>query len=382
MRIKSVILAIIALTISGFAVAQEQSVVVDGRDTLYYNYTPITPTDKSKRPNLNFTVAPLYTPATSFAIGTSVQSYYTTKCEMLDRSLFTAAVVASVKGMYSVAVSNINPFCDGKHHLTTSISAYSMPAKFWGVGYQAATENSAVNYTNQRYSVMVEYLYRAAKNLYFGARIEADYSYCSKGFEEILTLLSPQASQQLFTTTISALIKYDSRDSGVNPQKGLYLSLCPYIHPKWFSSDIDHSFGVEGALSAYQKLWKGAVLAGEIYAQLNSQSTPWQLYARIGDSHRMRGYYEGQFIDRNMVTLQAELRQNIWRGIGVAAWGGAGNCFDRFSEYKWSQTLPTYGVGVRWLATESILLRLDYGFGLRVGGKLINGALFSLGSAF
>lgn len=382
MRLKAVVIAFIALFVNGFAVAQEQSVVVDGRDTIYYNYTPIMPVTESKRANLNFTVVPLYTPATSFAIGTSVQSYYTTKNKRLDRSLFSAVVVASIRGMYSVAVSNINPFCVGKHHLTTSISASSMPSKFWGIGYLSATKNSAINYTNQRYSAMAEYLNRVAKRVYIGMRIEADYNYCSKGFEDISTLLYPQAMQELFATTISAIIKYDSRDSGVNPQKGLYLSLRSYLRPKWFSSAQYHSFGLESAVSAYHRLWKGAVVAEELYTELNSQNTPWQLYAQIGDSHRMRGYYEGQFIDRNITILQIELRQDIWRGIGIAAWGGAGNCFDSFVNYKWSHILPNYGVGLRWLASKGVLLRLDYGFGLRVGGKLINGALFSLGSAF
>jgi hypothetical protein len=96
----------------------------------------------------------------------------------------------------------------------------------------------------------------------------------------------------------------------------------------------------------------------------------------------MRGYYEGQFTDRNLATLQVEITQNVWRGLGVAAWAGAGNCFCDFSNFSWNQTLPTYGVGIRWVTKENLILRFDYGFGAKVGGKIINGPLFCIGSAF
>jgi hypothetical protein len=96
----------------------------------------------------------------------------------------------------------------------------------------------------------------------------------------------------------------------------------------------------------------------------------------------MRGYYEGRFTDRNMVTAQAELRQNVWRRVGVALWVGAGNCFSSWNAFEWSHTLPNYGIGLRWELKKRVNIRFDYGFGSRVNGRLINGFQVVLNEAF
>ena len=383
MRIRVVAILSVLLFVGFNAKAQEYSIFIDGRDTIYYNYAPVSQRSKPKQFKTNFIIAPLYTPATSFALGAAVQSSYNTiNGGYINQSLLSVAAVASVKGMYSVDVSNSTPFRNGKHRITAAIRASSMPTKFWGIGYNAACTNSAIQYTRQHYSAQIGHLYRVVKHLHLGTQLDVEYSCCGKNGEAIIPLLSANAKRDVIATTISAIAKYDSRDSKQNPQKGLYVSLNPLVRPAWLSDAEKTSFGIIGSAAFYQKLWHGAVLAGELYTQLNSKHTPWQFYARLGDNHCMRGYYEGRFIDRNMATIQAELRQEIWMGIGVAAWGGAGNCFDSFANFKWQHTLPTYGLGVRWVASDNLVLRFDYGFGAKAGGKLINGALFAIGSAF
>ena len=99
--------------------------------------------------------------------------------------------------------------------------------------------------------------------------------------------------------------------------------------------------------------------------------------SRLGGSKRMRGYYEGQYNDNDMITLQVELRQNIWRRIGCVVWGGAGNVFPSFEKFKWGYTLPNYGIGLRWEFKKRINIRVDYGF-----GKHTSGFLFNINEAF
>jgi hypothetical protein len=106
------------------------------------------------------------------------------------------------------------------------------------------------------------------------------------------------------------------------------------------------------------------------------------MYALLGSNYRMRGYYEGRFSDLNMVTFQVELRQRVWRRLGVVVWGGAGNVFHSFDSFEWRQTLPNYGVGLRWELTKGINARIDYGLGGMVNGRLINGLVMSINEAF
>jgi hypothetical protein len=97
----------------------------------------------------------------------------------------------------------------------------------------------------------------------------------------------------------------------------------------------------------------------------------------------MRGYYAGRFNDLCAITLQAELRQTLFQRFGVVAWGGAGNLFHDFRSFEWMQTLPTYGVGIRYIVKRGVTLRFDYGFGSRDHrDKFIHGAVFSLNEAF
>ena len=85
----------------------------------------------------------------------------------------------------------------------------------------------------------------------------------------------------------------------------------------------------------------------------------------------MRGYYQGRYTDNDMITVQVELRQRIWRRIGCAVWGGAGNVFPSLSRFDWSQTLPNYGAGLRWELKKRVNVRLDYGFGKKTSGLLL-----------
>lgn len=86
----------------------------------------------------------------------------------------------------------------------------------------------------------------------------------------------------------------------------------------------------------------------------------------------MRGYYEGRYTDNDLVAVQLELRQRIWRRIGCTVWGGAGNVFADFASWRWSHTLPNYGFGLRWELKKRVNIRLDYGFGRKTGGFLLN----------
>jgi outer membrane protein assembly factor BamA len=178
-------------------------------------------------------------------------------------------------------------------------------------------------------------------------------------------------------------LELDTRNIITNPQQGVYLGVQAKIRPKGMSN-IGRTLW-SGRLSAnyYQKLWKGAILAFDLQGELNSEGTPWVYNATIGGLSAMRGYYAGRFNDLCAITLQAELRQHLYKGIGAVAWGGAGNIFNSFRQFDWSKTLPTYGVGLRYEIKRNINLRLDYGFGGKdYRGKLIHGAVFSINEAF
>ena len=99
---------------------------------------------------------------------------------------------------------------------------------------------------------------------------------------------------------------------------------------------------------------------------------------KLGGSLRMRGYYEGQYRDNNLIEVQLELRQHLWKRNGMVLWVGAGNVFENFRKFNFSETLPNFGIGYRWEFKSRVNVRLDLGF----GKDFKTGFMFNINEAF
>ena len=408
------IFAIFAL-ISSEVVAQNDTILVSNKDSVVYRYTPInivvsksskkssgwqrfvdyvadSATDQSFERKVDMTFVPsiYYTPSTSAGLLVMAAGRYRLDKENrnIPASDFSIYATASLTGFYRVGANGVNIFRNDRQRIIYNAEFFSQPTSFWGVGYDAAMDNSSMRYLASRTIVDARFLQKVAKGLFVG--LGADFNYHFGKFGG-----SKYASESDFVarlggdrvayaaTGISLFVEFDTRDAISNPQRGVYLGVQAKVRPKALGNVGETLW--YGCLSAnyYQKLWRGAVLALDLQSELNSVGTPWVYNASIGGVSAMRGYYAGRFNDLCAITLQAELRQHIYKGFGAAAWGGAGNIFRTFGKFDWRKTLPTYGVGLRYAIRHDINLRLDYGFGGRDNrGKLIHGAVFSINEAF
>ena len=394
------------------AAAQNDGILVAGKDTVAYRYTPMnTPAKKSssgrqrfadyiansnsdqsfeKAVDLTFAPAIYYTPSTSLGFAVMAGGLY--RIDKQNRNLppsdFSVYASVSLTGYYRVGVKGNNIFRNDNQRIVYNAEFYSQPIAFWGVGYDAAMTNGSLSYLSSRMIVDFRFLQRVYKRLFVG--VGADYNYHFGKFggskysseEEFLSRLGGEGVEYN-ATGISLFVEFDTRDVISNPQRGVYLSAQAKVRPKGMSN-IDRTLWA-GSLRAnyYQRLWKGAIVALDLRAELNSKGTPWVYNASLGGLSSMRGYYSNRFNDLCAMALQAELRQNLYKGLGVAAWGGAGNVFSTFGSFDWGKTLPTYGVGLRYAVRRNISFRFDYGFGTRDNnGRLIHGAVFSINEAF
>ena len=182
------------------------------------------------------------------------------------------------------------------------------------------------------------------------------------------------AGQKLHYTLsgIGMTLQYDSRDFIPAPERGTFLMVKQVIYPKGLGNSGKTLYKTTATADYYQRLWRGAVLATDIFGEFNSSGMPWCMLAELGGGYRMRGYYLGRYIDNNILSCQIEYRQRIWRRIGCAVWGGAGNVFSSFERFRWDQTLPNYGLGLRWEFKRRVNVRIDYGFGRKTSGLVFN----------
>ncbi len=190
------------------------------------------------------------------------------------------------------------------------------------------------------------------------------------------TITDERAGESVFSSGFATSLRYDTRDFIPNPRHGVLAQL-GYAH---FSPDTgsDSRFErYEAQLRSYFALGNMRELAWETNGAFTQGNVPWNQLPSLGNSHRMRGYYEGRYRDRNTLSTQLEYRQKLnWRH-GYVLWAGAGTMASRWHGLTRNPWLPTVGTGYRFTFKPGFNVRLDYGL-----GKNSSGFYFQAGEAF
>lgn len=303
-----------------------------------------------------------YTPETQISGIGGIKGTYRTACDIrIPYSYFSVMAGISTNLSISAGADGIwySPYVD------TSVEGFQIryecdfhytPRRFYGIGYEAGTAGLYGQFRETSFRLRADPLFRIARNLYLGP---------TAGFEfiklnEFRIYRTEDYVERYSSFSFGAHLEFDSRDSRLHTHKGLLLKLEQTVSPAF-----NYDTGLKTIVTAdiFHPLWKGAVLAFDIYGHLNNQSSYWMTWEQVGDETRMRGYYTGRYRDRNFLSIQAELRQNFTDVHGAVIWAGGGNIFPGFSEFDISKTLPTLGAGYR-LSLSGMILRFDFGFGL------------------
>ncbi len=325
---------------------------------------------KQKKFDFSIIGGPHYSDDTKLGLGLVAAGLY--RMDQAD-SLITPSNVSiygdiSTTGFYLLGVRGNNIFPKDKYRLNYNLYFFSFPSEFWGIGYEnGKNDANSSEYKRMQYQVKTEFLIRAARDFYVGPHMSFDYVE-GKDFDRLELI---EGMERLTVSAgIGAVMVYDSRDVITAPYKGIYLRLEQKFFPA-FMNKYDF-IRTDVVFDWYKKVWKGGVIAVDCHSQLNYGDVPWTMMANLGGSYRMRGYYEGRYRDENLVEAQVELRQNVWRRNGVVVWAGAGNVFRDFDNFKFSRTLPNFGIGYRWEFKKRVNVRLDYGFGQGQHGFIFN----------
>ena len=292
--------------------------------------------DRTFEKKIDFTFAggPSYSKNTSLGIGILAAGLY-----RLDRtdsvtvpSDISLYANVSVSGFYSVGIEGNTIFAHNRQRVDYTLEFSSAPTYTWGIGYNDVQKDDKRSYTEQRYEIKARYLREILPHAYIGGLLSFDHAQASKYDGE--TPLFGDQRLRYTTTGLGLTVEYDSRDFIPNPFKGVYVSFQETCYPKSLGNCGKALWQTTITADAYHRVWKDAILATDLYAEFNSDGTPWPMLARMGGNQRMRGYYLGRFTDNDMITFQIELRQRIWRRIGAVVWGGAGNVFPSLAEFS------------------------------------------------
>ncbi|WP_297830237.1 BamA/TamA family outer membrane protein [uncultured Rikenella sp.] len=339
-------------------------------------FTESNQVKKQKKFDFSVIGGPFYSNDVQLGLGIVASGLYRmdrrdTLTQPSNVSLFGSVATS---GFYIIGIQGSNLFPRDRYRLNYTLYTLSFPSYFWGIGYDMASDKANKSkYTQKQNQLKVDFQFRIADHLYLGPTASINHV-------DGLRLEQPRllAGQSPYVTSIGVgfVLNYDTRDVMTNAYKGWYIGLEQYANPKWLGNSGTYG-RTDLIVDYYQRLWKGAVLAFDLHTQHNYGDVPWTMMAKMGGSYRMRGYYDGQYRDRNLTEIQIELRQHIYNRHGVAVWVGAGNVYKNFKTFRWSHTLPNYGIGYRWEFKNRVNVRLDYGF-----GKGQSGFLFQINEAF
>ena len=281
---------------------------------------------------------------------------------------------ASIKGFFYAGLLGNMYFPGRKSRLNYEISFSQRVLNFWGINYDSCLVRPAVFYTRWNVKAAAYYDYQILKGFYLGAAV--DFSYNSAVRIDDVSYLDGQ--KRAYTLTgLGLSLQYDTRDFIKTPTRGMNFLLRQMIYPEFMGNAGRTLWRTMFTANYYQRLWDGAVLAFDLYAEINSENAPWALREEAGGQYRLRGYYRGRYMDNNLASFQVELRQKLFWRVGVAVFGGLGSVFPSFKEWRADQLLFTAGLGLRVEFKHNVNLRVDYGF-----GRGTSGFVLSLGESF
>lgn len=320
---------------------------------------------------------PHYSTDTKLGIGLVAAGLYRANANdtLLPPSNVSLFGDVSTVGFYMLGIRGTHIFPQDKYRADYTIYFYSFPCKFWGMGYDMGDDDSNKSDMKRwQARFKVSFLFHLGANLYLGPMVSYDYV-IGRRIERPELLNGMDQHTWNIGAGFSAV--YDTRDVLTYPHRGFYINLSQCFRPRFMGNDYAFST-TELQVDAYQRVWKGAILAEDFRTMLNFGNPSWGMMALLGNSNSMRGYYEGRYRDKHKMEAQVELRQHVWKRNSLTTWVGAGTVFHKFSEMRSRHILPNFGIGYRWEFKKNVNVRLDYGFG-KAGQT---GFLFSINEAF
>lgn len=328
---------------------------------IYEYFEKSNEVNPDKRFDFSIIGGPHYSSDTKLGIGMVASGLYRIDRNETDISPSNVSLYGDIttSGAYVIGISGNTLFPKLNYRIDADMFFSYRPSRYWGVGYEAGRQDYYSEYDNLEMQLKFDFLKKMTENTYVGITTNVR-DIKGKNFEDI-SLLQDQRTK---TTAVGAglIVSYDSRDFIPNPYKGIYAKIEHIFYPKFLGSTYRIN-KTEVIFRYYHKMWEGGVLAFDVQGILNNGDVPWNMMELTGSSYRMRGYYKGQYRDKNLIQSQVELRQKIYKRNGAVVWAGAGNVFPKFSDFEWSHTLPTFGIGYRWEFKNRVNVRLDYGFG-------------------
>lgn len=156
---------------------------------------------------------------------------------------------------------------------------------------------------------------------------------------------------------LGLLFERDSRDIPTNAYTGSLLDI-KLVENQLTAINTSNYQSYAIRYRAYHHLAAPLVLAYDLNACDRSGNFPLWDTCRL----TLRGFSATRYLSKDSASAQIEARWKFYKKWGAVGFVGAGYVGNTFGGTFDNETVPSYGVGLRWMVSEDkrINLRLDY----------------------
>lgn len=327
-----------------------------------------TTTERAKKVRtVGFPVV-FYLPETRFAVGGAAMFTFATAPQDSSRksSVRIGAAYTQNKQLLLFCPFNLY-FSNNRHNISGEIGYYKYNYYFYGTGMPALQnqrELYGVKFPRVKLTALTS-IYR--RILYLGLRGGLDdwrlydLDLTGKLAQGIIT-----GSNGGLTSHLGGILILDNRDHIFYPTTGWFIELSSQTDSKLTASDFRFSrYTID--VAKYFAVRSRFVVALNYYSVHIQGAAPFNQLAQLGGAKKLRGFYEGQFRDKQLILAQLELRARVFRRFGAAAFYSVGQVAPAMRLMNTANFVHAGGAGVRVVLDqkENINLRFDVAVGRR-----------------
>jgi outer membrane protein assembly factor BamA len=280
---------------------------------------------------------------------------------------------------YSISINPEMYFFSNDLYISAPLSYGYNVTRFYGIG-PSTPDTGNVNYTSKVVSGTLTILGPSIWLTADKAGLVFDYNYTE--------IVDKEDNQYLLNDEVLGSNGGDYGGVGVNavwdtrnnifyPTDGKYSSIKFMSYPVgdfiYYTTELD--------VKSYSSISKDRVFAGEVYFNNSVGNVPFYALPQLGGQYKMRGYYQGRYVDNAYFTMQVEYRRaNIWWRFGYVVFASVGTVAPSPDKYQISEMKLSYGAGLRFLFNEKEGVNLRMDIGITREGE--TGVYFGIGEAF
>lgn len=270
----------------------------------------------------------------------------------------------TMKGQAQLELSSLLYWRDETHALRAKLSHRGTAERFYGIGPDTPESNEET-YRPRRLLAYVEGLHTILPYFKAGVRVEFEF-FEFRERQPGGALESPQYSSQSGERVIGTgvVLEWDRRDRRYAPKRGYYYQVFGLLFDDALWSDFDfYNYNVD--LRNYFSVLPGHVLATQVFLYGTTDNPPFWRHASLGGRAHSRGYRRDRYLDKNLLTVQAEYRAPVvWR-LSLSGFGGVAAVAPELAKFRWEHLHPTVGFGLNahYRKNQAIIARFDTAFG-------------------